>query len=174
MAGNPQHPGRLLTGQGVWDCVGAESSRRARSQWSPEHYGTKTLIWGDLCLKGQIKQWFVSLFSTWSIHFMKVRGSAMQRVTCQGAGEQQAMLLKESSGELTGLQRQLRQHRAAWQQAGQGLGHSVAQRIHAEVELLQTLDRRGGRDFMWPTLDYVWKLVPSWAFYRKRRLALSL
>lgn len=67
----------------------------------------------------------------------------MQRLTCQSAGEQQTVLLQEASREVTGLQRQPRQHRAARQQTGQGLRHSVAQRIHAEVELLQTL--RGKR-----------------------------
>ena len=49
------------------------------------------------------------------------------------------MLLQEASGEATGLQRQLGEQRAAGQQAGQGLGHTVAQRVHAEVELLQAL-----------------------------------
>lgn len=63
----------------------------------------------------------------------------MQRRTCQSAREQQTVLLQEASGQLTGLQRQPRQHRAARQQAGQGLGNAVAQRVRAEVELLQTL-----------------------------------
>lgn len=40
-------------------------------------------------------------------------------VTCQSAGKQQAMLLKETSGETTSLQRQLGQQRTAGQKTGQ-------------------------------------------------------
>jgi len=49
------------------------------------------------------------------------------------------MLLKEASAEATGLQRQLGEQRAAGQQAGQRLGHAVAQRVHTQIKLLQAL-----------------------------------
>lgn len=49
------------------------------------------------------------------------------------------MLLQEAGGEAAGLQRQLCKQRTAGQQTGQGLRRAVAQRVHAEVELLQAL-----------------------------------
>lgn len=51
------------------------------------------------------------------------------------------MLLQEAGGEAARLQGQPGQDGTGGQQRGQGLGYAVAQRVHAEVQFLQTLRR---------------------------------
>lgn len=63
-------------------------------------------------------------------------------VTRQSTGEKQSMLLQEASSEATPLQRQLGEHRAAGQQAGQRLRHTVTERVHTDIELLQALQKK--------------------------------
>lgn len=62
-------------------------------------------------------------------------------VTCQRGGQKQPMLLQEAGGEAARLQGQPGQDGTGGQQQGQGLGYAVAQRVHAEVQFLQTLRR---------------------------------
>lgn len=74
-------------------------------------------------------------------------------VTCQSGRQQQPMLLQEAGGEAARLHGQLGQEGAAGQQRGQGLGYGVAERVHAEVQLLQALrEERARRSIALP--DY--------------------
>lgn len=55
------------------------------------------------------------------------------------------MLLEETSGEAAGPQGQPGQQGAAGQQTGEGLGHTITQWVHAQVQLLQALWRGKAR-----------------------------